>query len=51
MKLLLDTHTFIWWDSEPETFRASARPLSESGEPTCIERRQRLGDADQAAVR
>jgi len=26
MKLLLDTHTFIWWSSEPD--RLSARVLS-----------------------
>ncbi len=24
MKLLLDTHTFIWWDSEPAKLSASA---------------------------
>lgn len=24
MKLLLDTHTFIWWDSEPTKLSASA---------------------------
>lgn len=24
MKLLLDTHTFIWWDSEPARLSAGA---------------------------
>ena len=24
MKLLLDTHTFLWWDSEPDRLSAAA---------------------------
>ena len=27
MKLLLDTHTFIWWDSDPSKLSASALAL------------------------
>jgi PIN domain nuclease of toxin-antitoxin system len=27
MKLLLDTHTFIWWDSEPDKLSESALAL------------------------
>lgn len=27
MKLLLDTHTFIWWDSEPERLSPAAMAL------------------------
>lgn len=32
MKLLLDTHTFIWWDSEPH--KLSARVLALCQDPT-----------------
>ena len=32
MKLLLDTHTFIWWDSDPSKLSATALALcSDSG--------------------
>lgn len=31
MKLLLDTHTFIWWDADPS--RLSAAALSLCGDP------------------
>jgi hypothetical protein len=34
MKLLLDTHTFIWWDSEPE--KLSQRALELCRNPTNI---------------
>lgn len=27
MKLLLDTHTFIWWDSDPAKLSAAALAL------------------------
>ncbi len=27
MKLLLDTHTFIWWDSDPAKLSAQALAL------------------------
>jgi PIN domain nuclease of toxin-antitoxin system len=29
MRLLLDTHTFIWWDSEPAKLSAQALALSQ----------------------
>ena len=32
MRLLLDTHTFVWWDSNPR--RLSARALAACGDPT-----------------
>lgn len=32
MKLLLDTHTFIWWDSEP--FKLSANVLTQLQSPS-----------------
>jgi len=32
MKLLLDTHTFIWWDSEPA--KLSSRAIAACQEPT-----------------
>ncbi len=32
MKLLLDTHVFIWWDSEPERLSARARELCQNRE-------------------
>lgn len=31
MKLLLDTHAFIWWDQQPEKLSARVRRLIESG--------------------
>lgn len=34
MKLLLDTHTFLWWDSEPA--RLSATALSACQDPSNI---------------
>ncbi len=34
MKLLLDTHTFIWWDSEPA--KLSARALALCQDPSNI---------------
>lgn len=33
MKLLLDTHAFIWWDGEPSRF--SPRALAELQNPSC----------------
>jgi PIN domain nuclease of toxin-antitoxin system len=32
MKLLLDTHTFIWWDSEPTRLSAQAMALCQDRE-------------------
>jgi PIN domain nuclease of toxin-antitoxin system len=32
MKLLLDTHAFIWWDSEPEKLSPYARALCQDAE-------------------
>jgi PIN domain nuclease of toxin-antitoxin system len=34
MKSLLDTHTFIWWDSDPS--KLSARALTVLGDPSAV---------------
>ena len=45
MKLLLDTHTFLWLDSSPEKLSQTALAACErSNQPTVSERCQRLGD-------
>jgi len=36
MKLLLDTHTFIWWDSEPTKLSASALSACQNQANTLI---------------
>lgn len=36
MKLLLDTHTFIWWDSEPAKLSASALSVCQDQANTLI---------------
>jgi PIN domain nuclease of toxin-antitoxin system len=36
MKLLLDTHTFLWWDSEPEKLSRRALELCQNPENTLI---------------
>ncbi|OQW99703.1 MAG: twitching motility protein PilT [Desulfobacteraceae bacterium IS3] len=36
MKLLLDTHAFIWWDSEPEKLSAKVLALCQSQENTLV---------------
>ncbi|NHZ71745.1 MAG: PIN domain-containing protein [Aquificales bacterium] len=36
MKLLLDTHTFIWWDSKPSQLSPRALELCEDGENTLV---------------
>jgi len=36
MKLLLDTHTFIWWDSEPTKLSAQALALCQNRENTLL---------------
>lgn len=53
MKLLLDTHAFIWWDSDPLRLSQNALRLCQDGpqEPIIAQCRQCLGDADQDADR
>ena len=36
MKLLLDTHTFIWWDSEPNRLSAQALALCQAPENSLV---------------
>ena len=36
MKLLLDTHTFLWWDSEPEKLSQRALELCQNPENILI---------------
>ena len=36
MKLLLDTHTFIWWDSEPTRLSAQALTLCQDPENSLV---------------
>jgi len=48
MKLLLDTHTFIWWDSEPA--RLSPQALALCQERFVAQRGQCLGNANQTTV-
>jgi PIN domain nuclease of toxin-antitoxin system len=36
MKLLLDSHTFIWWSSEPEKLSPSARAHCEDSNNTLL---------------
>ena len=36
MKLLLDTHTFLWWDSEPDKISRSTLDLLENEENSLI---------------
>ena len=36
MKLLLDTHTFLWWDSEPEKLSQHALELCQNPENMLI---------------
>jgi PIN domain nuclease of toxin-antitoxin system len=36
MKLLLDTHTFIWWDSDPSQLSKQVLDLCYSPENTLI---------------
>src|SRR5262245_34464891 len=51
MKVLLDTHAFIWWDSAPEKLSPPARAgLSGPNESAAPQRGQCLGDANQAAT-
>ena len=36
MKLLLDTHTFIWWDSEPVRISSRALAMYQDAENTLL---------------
>ena len=36
MKLLLDTHTFLWWDSEPEKLSRRVLELCQNPENVLI---------------
>lgn len=36
MKLLLDTHTFIWWDSDPDQLSERASALCQDPENTIL---------------
>lgn len=36
MRILLDTHFFIWWDSEPQRLSAQARKLCEDADNTLV---------------
>jgi PIN domain nuclease of toxin-antitoxin system len=36
MRILLDTHFFIWWDSEPQLLSPHARKLCEDAENTLV---------------
>jgi len=36
MRLLLDTHVFIWWDSSPESLSAEARRLCQDVRNTLL---------------
>lgn len=36
MKLLLDTHTFIWWDSEPAKLSPQALALCQDGQNSLL---------------
>ncbi len=36
MRLLLDTHVFIWWDSDPDQLSAEARQLCQHAENTLV---------------
>src|SRR5579871_2739289 len=36
MRILLDTHIFIWWDSTPDQLSAEARRLCEDADNTLV---------------
>ena len=36
MRILLDTHLFIWWDSEPQQLSPEARALCDDAENTLV---------------
>lgn len=36
MRILLDTHLFIWWDSEPQQLSPQARALCDDAENTLV---------------
>jgi PIN domain nuclease of toxin-antitoxin system len=47
MKLLLDTHIFIWWVDQPEKLSLAAlSALEDEAERTAVECGERLGNAD-----
>jgi PIN domain nuclease of toxin-antitoxin system len=51
MKLLLDTHTFIWWDSEPQRLSQQVLKMCQDPENVLLASvASLLGDADQAPI-
>ncbi len=50
MKLLLDTHTFIWWDSEPQRLSQQVLNMCQDPENGMCQCGKSLGDADQAPI-
>jgi len=42
MKLLLDTHTFIWWDSEPNKLSPQALALCQDRATLCVNESETL---------
>jgi len=46
MKVLLDTHAFIWWDSARRSSHRKPERMSGSDESTAPQRGQCLGDAN-----
>ena len=47
MKALLDTHTFIWWDSDPQRLSPQALDICQNSENyTTSQCGEPLGDAD-----
>jgi hypothetical protein len=52
MKLLLDTHAFIWWDSDPAQLSALAlAALRDPANESMAERCQCMGDGHQGPAR
>jgi len=50
MKLLLDTHTFLWWDSEPGRLSSKALALCQDRANTVLLSVECMGDADQVST-
>jgi PIN domain nuclease of toxin-antitoxin system len=52
MKVLLDTHAFIWWDSDPGKLSSPARTACEDrANVVLLSVGKCLGNADQAPTR
>jgi len=52
MRLLLDTHVFIWWADQQESLSATAlSAMKDEANELVLECRQCLGNADQGSAR